>query len=67
MTLPLRVTQANATAAAEHPCAAPIRASVGSPTTSLLSPPSGEYAITGMLCILHQDRRSRSIRRLLRL
>ena len=26
MTLPLRVTQANATAAAEHPCSPPIRA-----------------------------------------
>ena len=30
MTLPLRMVQASATAAAEQPCAAPIRASVGS-------------------------------------
>ena len=29
MTLPLRMVQANATAAAEQPCAAPIRARVG--------------------------------------
>jgi len=44
ITLPPWMAQASATAAAEQSCAEPIRASVGSPTRRLLSPPSGEYA-----------------------
>jgi hypothetical protein len=41
MTLPLRIAQASATAAAEQPCAAPMAASVGSRSTPLSDPPSG--------------------------
>src|SRR4029077_10860496 len=67
ITLPLRTAQASATAAGEQPCAAPICASVRSVIKRLFSPPSGEYAITGRSCCVHQVRRSRSILRLLRL
>jgi hypothetical protein len=42
ITLPLRMVQASATAAAEQPCAAPIRASMGSRSTLAPGPPSGE-------------------------
>src|SRR5262249_43284888 len=42
MTFPLRMVQASATAAAEEPCASPIRASVGSRSKLAPGPPSGE-------------------------
>ena len=42
MTLPLRIVQAKATADGEQPCAAPIRASVGSFSKLPPGPPSGE-------------------------
>jgi hypothetical protein len=38
MIIPLRMVQASATAAAEQPCAAPMRASVGSRSNVLLVP-----------------------------
>ena len=44
MTLPLRMVQASATAAAEQPCAAPIRTSVGS--RSRLAPGAAEWRIS---------------------
>src|SRR5215831_7436453 len=40
MTLPLRMVQASATAAAEESCAPPIRASVGSRSTLTPGPPT---------------------------
>jgi len=61
MTFPLRITQASATAAGEHPCAVAICASVWSFTTRLLSQPRGEYAMTGTLCSKHHGRTSRSM------
>src|SRR5438876_9522429 len=42
MTLPLRIVQASATAAAQQLCAAPMRASVGSRSRFAPAPPSGE-------------------------
>src|SRR4029077_11993244 len=68
ITLPLRTTQASATAAGEQPCAVPICTSVRSVIRGLFSPPSGEYAMIGRSCCVHQVRRGpRSIPRLLRL
>ena len=69
ITFPLRMTQPSATAAAEQPCWAPICASVRHPTAMWASsmPPSGDAAITGILCCAHHGRTSRSMERLLRL
>src|SRR5689334_4834285 len=60
ITFPLRITQASATAVAATPCWAPSCSSVLSPTKERLSPPSGEYAMIGILCATHQGRISGS-------